>query len=407
MALLKKRILRLSYIIILLLILVTYGLIQIIQNHVKLKTVNIYYNNNLYITYQPSLTNANCSISWRKEHQIAMNNSYLISLNIFATPDKVRYKFNKVPQGTFTYWLGHIESQNKVRDKAFFADKYRCKQYIDDYKKIYPQFNYINHAQVIYDFDDEPPTFEQILDLKTLYKGFLIKPNHFSGEQIIINQNDNITYDKYKNIIKSAQRWSHKRYHQKSNGINREPWYMFIQQHVFIEENLNINSENHMTEYKIMVFNGKALYLYVTGKGLPRFDPLNLYLLPEFSLLNVTWANPPHRDFNVNKPVNDNLNKMIKFAEHFAEREQFNMVRVDLYQIGELIYFSEFTFSPIDGTGLIMPISFDYLLYDILCDSKQENIDKLREYIYTKNGCETKYIATTEDGLHGHWQLCE
>ena len=50
------------------------------------------------------------------------------------------------------------------------------------------------------------------------------------------------------------------------------------------------------------------------------------------------------------------------------------------YVINEVIWFSEYTFAPMDGTHIILPLSFDYLLFDILCDDRHYH--KLNQYIY-------------------------
>eukprot|EP01084_Bolivina_argentea_P257691 434213_1 len=141
----------------------------------------IYINYHTNITSPPPMVNANCSIAWRKQYQIEINNKSLFDRTItFLYPmDPVTmYKFKKIPKGTFSYWLSHIESQNRLTDKAKFADKFLVKKYINDYKIDYPSFNMINVAEILY---DTVPSFNDLRNLSEIYNGFLVKPNHFSG----------------------------------------------------------------------------------------------------------------------------------------------------------------------------------------------------------------------------------
>eukprot|EP01083_Nonionella_stella_P257322 880903_1 len=117
------------------------------------------------------------------------------------------------------------------------------KQYIRNYTTTY-SFD-INYAKILYDFEDGLPTIHTLRSLKQNYKGFIIKPNHFSGQQIVIKSTDVITRRKYKRIINTVKKWSHKKYKtipQGSGKFNREPWYELIKPRVFIEENLNIRN---------------------------------------------------------------------------------------------------------------------------------------------------------------------
>eukprot|EP01084_Bolivina_argentea_P059666 108974_1 len=309
---------------------------------------------------------SNCSVEWRKKHQIAIDNSTLF--NLLNTNAKGTYAWDKTPKGTFTYWLNHIYFQNRIKDKAYFADKYLMKQYIHNYTKEYQQFDFINYAKIIFDFsgDHNGKLSDILIDLKNRYKGFVVKPNHFSGKQIIVSEEDTISDMFSKHILSESRWWLNHKYKTKSNKINREPWYELIKPHIFIEENFNVKYGNHLTEYKIHVLNYHALAINVFD-SLNKKSKCNLYLLPTFTLSNVTWM---RRHVNVladkqlERLSNNNLQRMIQFSQHFAKREKLKYVRVDLYIIKNKIYFSEFTFASVSGVAVILPLSFDYLLYD-------------------------------------------
>eukprot|EP01084_Bolivina_argentea_P026021 48368_1 len=348
----------------------------------------------LNLEHSAIINGANCTNDWRIQHQIPINNESLFDL--FLPNHTFYYLFHKIPKATFTYWLSHIYSQQKVSEKAYFSDKYLVKHYIQNYTKQYPQFNFIHYAEILCDigyiYDNakliKMPSFEKLKTMKEKFNGFIVKPNHFSGKQIVISANDNFTHNEYKRIKKSSALWMRKKYkkiyhkEKKSEKINVEKWYELINPVVFIERKLNPIGHNFI-EYKINVYNYKSLLLYVTEKYDSGDWFCNCYVLPEFKLLNITWLDPPDINRNVPIPHKETLNQMMKFSEHFAKREEFTFVRVDYYMVDNKIYFSEFTFAPKSGTAVISPVSFDYLLYDILCDKSSDNdhYDKIYNYI--------------------------
>ncbi len=166
---------------------------------------------------------------------------------------------------------------------------------------------------------------------------------------------------------------------------HREGWYELIKPRIFIEENLNVQSDDQITEYYTHVFNYKALFCVVY---LPNIDKslnyrdyiLNLYMLPEFVPLNVSWGVHNNKTYEISIHSQENLNTMILFAQHFSQKERFHYVRVDFYEINNKIYFSEFTYATWSAIGLILPVSFDYLLYNFLCDNNQTYIDEMYQY---------------------------
>eukprot|EP01084_Bolivina_argentea_P143298 251687_1 len=339
----------------------------------------------------PSFPNANCSIIWRKQNQIPMNDEALLRLakhNVLY-----QYHYPKVPKATFTYWLSHIYSHIKIKEKAYFADKFLVKKYIEQMRKKFPLFNSINYARILYDLEDGFPSYATLKNL-SLHQGFVIKPNHMSSNQFIVPPNNTFTTETYSKIRLHLKRWVRRKW-KVSKKV--EPWYGLIRPHGFIEEYLNIDinkeiSKYQMVEYKINVFNFKAVFGYIGVKrnfsadfpdnGTTHWlNNYNLYILPEFHFLNIYWGRHDNKRYDLPMPSKENLNLMIQFAETFARTEGFRYVRVDVYEINKKIYFSEFTFAPISGVGILTPISIDYCLYDILCDNKQEDFNKFYQYV--------------------------
>eukprot|EP01083_Nonionella_stella_P284575 968812_1 len=280
------------------------------------------------------------------------------------------------PSRTFTYYMFHIESRTRVSDKAYFINKYLMKEYIATYTtKTYPTFDYIHYAPIIYDFvDDEPPSFQQLLRLKQEHKALVIKPNHCSSRQIIVNEKDIITPNLYDNITLTVQQWL--KLHCVQHMRHLEGQHM-MKPHVHIEQHLNLESDE-LFEYKLHVFNGKALLHF------EQFQ--NIYTLPDFKLLNVTWYTSipmhvlPKKEGQIKIPSKHNIDRMIAFAEHWAQTEYFEYVRVDLYIRNDQLYFNEFAFSTWDTRARLEPLAFDNVLWRILCNTTQQNIDRIYQY---------------------------
>eukprot|EP01084_Bolivina_argentea_P061853 113066_1 len=297
------------------------------------------------------------------------------------------YLHEDIPVRTWTYWLSNIESKNKLKQKAYFTDKYLVKQYIENMKTNNAEFiKNIHYAKVIYDFiGDIKPSFEELKTLKQKYGAFLVKPNNYCAIQIMVKKDDELTEKKYTQIIRVSDSWLHRNYTHE-----REDHYLYIKPHVFIEQHINVDGSHinnrkysdkmhidELVEYKIMVVHYKAVFMCVQKKPYK-----NCYSISDFKLLNVYYGFMFNETLQMKQPSSEVMDNMIQFSETFALKEKFKFVRVDLYAIRDMIYFSEFTFTPARTTAKITPVSFDYLLYDIVCNNSQENVDRIREFIY-------------------------
>ena len=114
-------------------------------------------------------------------------------------------------------------------------------------------------------------------------------------------------------------------------------------------------STKELTDYKFYCFNGVPKYLYVsTG--------LENHATASISFLTLDWEFAPfgRSDF---KPFTELPPKPTKFEEmlEIAARLSagYKFLRVDLYQIENQIYFSEFTFSPCGGMMPFNPPEWD------------------------------------------------
>ncbi|WP_050641980.1 MULTISPECIES: ATP-grasp fold amidoligase family protein [Clostridia] len=150
-----------------------------------------------------------------------------------------------------------------------------------------------------------------------------------------------------------------------TKGFNRdtlEPHYHKIKKRIICEQFLE-NAES-ILDYKIHCFNGTPKFILVCSerdKGLK----LNLY--------DLSW-NPIHeirgKYINTNEIAKPSrLKDMIKIAKTLSE--DFDFVRVDLYQIKDTIYFGELTFTPDGGMLSYYTSQFDEKMGEQLMITEQ------------------------------------
>jgi hypothetical protein len=116
----------------------------------------------------------------------------------------------------------------------------------------------------------------------------------------------------------------------------REWVYKDITPCILAEKYLNNDSGKDLQDYKFWCFNGKPIYMYITNKG--KFIQENFYDM-EFNPVNINHGFP-RRIPEFEKPHNFEL--MQKLASSLSKNIPF--IRVDFYEIGNHVYFGEFTF---------------------------------------------------------------
>lgn len=198
--------------------------------------------------------------------------------------------------------------------------------------------------------------FEDI-DFEKLPNAFAIKTTHSSQMNYICFDKSKINYDELK---KKFNKYLKTNYGKKTV----EPHYSPIKPQIIIEE-LMLENGKLPTEYKIHVFNGKARSLYVvTSRGIDiRYNNYYIDWTPFDGSQFNGWKKT---DYPLENPKN--LDEMIKISEDLAS--PFPFVRVDLYDINGIIYFSELTFTPAKGTLILDDDKCDFEMGEWLDISK-------------------------------------
>jgi hypothetical protein len=177
-----------------------------------------------------------------------------------------------------------------------------------------------------------------------LQEPYVIKPNHSCGQIIYVKSTTNIDR---RRIISTCRDWLKQR-----QGRSAAEWaYWRVCPQLIVEELLSYpNSDDKVINYKFFVISGRVRYAQFEsqtseGKFLTYFDAKGERLRIR-KWIGVKEAS------KMPKP-SDKVKAPSKFFEMkgIAERigRSIDMVRVDLYQVGETIYFSELT--AYDGSG--------------------------------------------------------
>jgi len=249
-------------------------------------------------------------------------------------------KINLISPVGFSEKIIWLKTRFRHPEAMTIADKVTAKnfaaQIIGD-KHIIPTLATYNHPDKI-----------KYLELP---RSFVIKANHGSGWNILVQDKDNI--DKSK-IHDQTLNWLKCNYY----SIGREYQYKWIKPTIIIEKLLG-TPDAPLRDYKFFCFNGIPKFIQL---DVDRFSAhkRNFYDL-NWKLLPLTILYPAYKG-TISKP--STLNEMIEIAKKLSSK--FPFVRVDLYESNNQVYFGELTLHPGGGFEPIMPETWDKKIGDFL-----------------------------------------
>ena len=240
------------------------------------------------------------------------------------------YKMNLKNPVTFNekiQWR-KIYDHNPMYTKC--ADKYEVRQYVID--KIGEE--YLIELYGVYDTVDE-------IDIEKLPDTFVLKPNNSAGKVIICTDKKIIDWKKKRKLM---NRWFRENYYY----IRGEWQYKNIKAKILCEKLLDAN----ITDYKFFCYNGEPKYIHVH---------YNRQDAHKEQMYDIEW-----NKVDVEKGVESeekvlakpqNFEKMVEIAKKLSE--DFDFVRVDLYEVDGKPYFGELTFTPGNGFSPFRPQKWD------------------------------------------------
>ena len=213
------------------------------------------------------------------------------------------------------------------------ADKYRVREYVKE--RGLEQY-LVGLLGVWYDAKD--------INFETLPKSFIFKANNGCGKgsNMIVADKDKLNRDTVK---KTLTNWLNEK---NIGNLAGEPQYKDIKPCVIAETLLPTNEgQKSLIDYKIWCFNGKAHYIMTCSNRDGASTNLNLFDLNWNQLSNYLKPSDdyPIEPEKLTRPAC--LNEMIVVAEVLAQG--FPCVRIDLYNIGQKVYFGEMTFTSLGG----------------------------------------------------------
>ena len=201
---------------------------------------------------------------------------------------------------------------------------------------------------------------EKEIIFEGLPKQFVLKCNHGCGYNILCKNKNNFDVTGAK---KKLRKWLKEDF----SLVSGEPHYSSIERKIICEEYL----ADDICDYKFFCFKGKPEFFYISQNVNGDFHNMQA----SFFYCDGTPADfyrTDHERLKKNPILPKNLDKMITIANKLSE--DFEFVRVDLYNIRGKIYFSELTFSPCSGLMPLKPEKTD-LMYGKMIDINGEKYD--------------------------------
>lgn len=188
------------------------------------------------------------------------------------------------------------------------------------------------------------------ISFEGLPNSFVLKCNHDQGSVLLVSEKNTIDINKvrrdYSKLLKRSP----------YPGTREYP-YKMIKPAVFAEKFLGGN----IVDYKFYCFNGEPRFLYC-GQGLTTDHSLKI------DFYDMNWELMPfyRTDYNrlgmIPRPKHFDLMKSI--AKKLSENTTF--VRIDLFEVDDVVYFSEFTLCPASGLMPFVPEEYDEIIGDWL-----------------------------------------
>lgn len=248
---------------------------------------------------------------------------------------------------TFSEKIQWLKLYNRCSDYTVMVDKLAVKEYVAD--KI--GGDYIIPTLGVWDRVED-------IEWDTLPEKFVLKTTHDSGSIIICVDKSKLDKVAAANKLKDSLTFD---YYKKS----REWPYKDVPRRIFAEKYIDpFPKAGGLPDFKWFCFNGEPKYCQViqgrtTSETIDFFD--TNWNHQKFVGLGLnTFA--PNSTTTPPKPAC--LDTQIRIAQVLSKDIPFS--RIDLYEIGDRVYFGEITFYPYSGLGSFRPEHINRLFGDLI-----------------------------------------
>ncbi len=217
------------------------------------------------------------------------------------------------------------------------ADKYSVKSYVSE--KVGAE-----HVVPLLGVWDKPEDIE----FDKLPNQFVLKTTWGCGNNLIVKDKSKLNIEETRTIFKKWLNIKKNHYY-----LSFEWGYKNIVPRIIAEEYVGELGDN-LTCYKIFNFNSKPYLIQAVFDDKTSYETINYYDL-NWNKLDLR-QNFPNNENEMPKPKN--LDKMLKLSEKLAQEFPY-FVRVDFYEFGNKVLFSEFTFYSDNGMAKFQPEEWD------------------------------------------------
>jgi len=258
------------------------------------------------------------------------------------------YDLDIVNPKTFNEKLQWLKLYDRKPEYTRMVDKYEVKNYVA--AKIGKE--HIIPTLGIYD------SFEEV-DFEKLPKQFVLKCTHDSNSALICRDKDAFDIKKAKSVLESKLK---RNYYWES----REWPYKHVKPRIIVETFMKEETEDlwegGIIDYKFYCFSGEPKFLYISG-GLENHDTAKISFY-NLDLTEAAFQRIDYSQFDKIPRIPTHYEEMIDMAKVLSQSLPF--VRIDLYEIGGVVYFSEFTFSPCGGMMPFNPSEYDERIGELI-----------------------------------------
>lgn len=178
---------------------------------------------------------------------------------------------------------------------------------------------------------------------------YVIKTNHGCGYNVIVPDKMIIDIERTK---KRLRQWLSENFCQ-DNFLGLSWAYKNIKPNIIVESFIGENGQVPL-DYKFFCYGGRAEFVLMT---FDRFGSLTeKHFTRNFQPLDL-WNGAPQQLGKIDKP--SNYNDMLRVADSLSK--DFDFIRVDLYSVGDRIYFGELTCYPAGGLAEFIPREYDFI----------------------------------------------
>ncbi len=230
-------------------------------------------------------------------------------------------------------WLMAWDS-NPLRARV--ADRIKVREFVDEHAPSckYPKQLWVGETLTMDIWNSLP-------------NDFVLKANHGSHMTCIVDKTQN-TFDE---IAKISEKWRVKDY-----SLDFGEWvYKDLPRVLIVEQKLDIEGKVP-PDWKFFCANGKV-FLVMLNTGRTETSEFDTFYLPDFTRLRELSM-----DYDYRQAPDREEPSCFKDAIQIAQQlsAPFDFIRVDLYLIGQNVYFGEMTCFPAAGSDAIKPTEFDF-----------------------------------------------